>query len=160
MNAENSPSFYKDEFESPDIKKEPINVFHELENDIILLEGNDKRERMLSILLADLKWTINSEGKVSYVSPFVDNCIGNDAKSVIKKISSKYLTPSSIISCLIELEELIEIIRTSKNTKSRTLMVETNINEYNFKSVEIKSSAIFDLKGNVIGIQGLCKYLI
>lgn len=160
MNAVNNTSFYKFEFESISKDREPIDVVPKQEDDLILLEGSDKKQRLLSVLLADIKWTINSEGIVSYVSPYMENCIGIHAKYVIKKILSRYLTQSSILACLIELEELNEIIRTSKNTKSRTLVVETIINEYNIKKIEITSSVIFDLQGNVVGIQGLCKYLI
>lgn len=165
MNGENNPALFMDEFESISTdkniinKNESINVVKQQENDIELLEVSDKKQRLLSVLLADIKWTINLESKVSYVSPFVENCIGNDARYVIKKIASSYLAQSSIIACLIELEELIDIIRTSKNTKSRSLIVETVINEYNIEKIEITSSAIFDLQGNVVGIRGLCRYL-
>jgi hypothetical protein len=160
MNAENSPSLYNIEFESISKGKESINVVPEPENDIILLGGSDKKQHLLSVLMADIKWTINAESKISYISPYEENCIGNDATYVIKKIVSKYLPQSSIIACLIELEELIDIIRTSKNTKARTLVVDAFINEYNINKVEIASSPIFDLQGNVVGIQGLCQYLI
>lgn len=160
MNAKKSPYFYKDKFESISKVKGSVNAIFEQEDDIILLEGYDKKQRLLSVLLADIKWTINSESIISYVSPYVENCIGNQAKYVIKKIVSKYLTQSSIIACLIELEELIDIIRTSKHTNSRILIVETLTNEYGINKIEITSSAIFDLQGNVIGIQGLCKYVI
>lgn len=139
--------------------KEFINAVVKQEGDTILLEDLNKRHRLMSVLLADIKWTINSVGKVSYINPYLENCIGNDAKYVIKKIVSRYLTQSSVIACLIELEDLTDIIRTSKNTKSRTLILDTVINESNINKVEVTSSAIFDIHGNVVGIQGLGYYL-
>lgn len=165
MNIANSSSSNKDKSESIradkniNINRDTINTFFKQEGEIILLEKPDKRQHLLSVMLADFKWTINSEGIVSYIHPFVENCIGKDARYVIKKIVSRYLTQSSIIACLIELEELTEILRTSKNIKSRILTVDTLINECNIVKVEITSSAIFDLQGNVVGIQGLCCYL-
>lgn len=165
MNITNSSSYGKNEYESIRAdemiirNKVTINDFLKKEGEIKILEEPDKRQRLLSVLLADFKWTINSEGIVSYVNPFVENCIGNDARFVIKKIVSRYLTQSSVVACLIELEELTEIMRTSKNIKSRTLIVDTLTNEGNVRKVEITSSAVFDLSGNVVGVQGLCCYL-
>lgn len=165
MNDKKGISFYKDELESIDSdkdifnKKEFTTVNSELGNDIIQLEEIDKRKRLMSVLLADIKWTINSEGKVTYINPFVDDCIGNDSKYIIKKIVSRYLTPSSVMACLIELEELNEMLRTAKHTQQRKLILEIIKNKSNFYKIEISSSAIFDSLGNVVGIQGLCKYL-
>lgn len=165
MNMRNSSSFSKDESESiravngNNNNEETINIIIKSEGEIILLEESNKRQHLLSVLLADIKWTINPEGKVTYISPFIENCIANDAKYVIKKIVSRYLTQPSIIACLIELEELTDIMRTSKYSKSRTLIVDTVINESNIEKVEITSSAIFDKQGHVVGIQGLCSYI-
>ena len=127
--------------------------------EIPFLDNQQEKQRVLSVLLADIKWTINSDGKVSYISPFVDNCLGVDAKFVIKHLASEYLIPSSILSCLIELEKLKEIIRTFKNTEPRKLLVELVPNECNIEKIEITMSVIFDSKGNVVGISGLCNYL-
>jgi hypothetical protein len=165
MNVGKNSAFYEEEYESIGRDKEIINknesnqVVSEQGNDMILLEEADKKERLLSVLLADIKWTINSEGKVSYISPYQENCIGNDAKYLIKKIASKYLPQSSVMACLIELEEFLEMIRTSKNIRQHKLIVDTLKNENDINKVEISSSAIFDTQGNVVGIQGLCKYL-
>lgn len=124
-----------------------------------LIDNDKEKQRLLLVLLADIKWTINSETKVSYISPFVENCIGNDAKTVIKQVVSKYLTPPSILSCLIKLEELKEILRTFKNTEPRKLVVELFANESNNEKMEISIFTIFDSKGNVIGFTGLCNYI-
>lgn len=128
-------------------------------NEFPLIDNEKDKQRLLSVLLADIKWTINSDAKVSYISPFVENCIGNDAKTVIKHVVSKYLTASSVLSCLIELEELIEIMRTFKNTGPRKLVVELLPNENNIDQMEISISTIFDSKGNVVGIAGLGNYV-
>lgn len=165
MNAEKSPAFYKDEFESisadKDIinKNESINVVPKQENDIVLEETN-KKQRLMSVLMADIKWTINSEGKVSYINPYVEDCIGNHAKYLIKKIVSRYLTQSSVMACLIELEDLLEMLRTSKNTQQRKLIVDMLKDKSEIEKLEVTSSAIFDTQGNIVGIQGLCKFLI
>lgn len=165
MNIRNGSSQNKNKLESIRANKniinyrDSINDFFEQEGEIIFNEEPDKRQRLLSILLADFKWTINSDGKVSYIFPFVENCIGKEASYIIKKIICKYLTLPSVIACLIELEELKEIMRTSKNIKSRTLIVDTVTKERNVEKIEITSSAIFDIQGNVVGIQGLCFYL-
>lgn len=165
MKIEKIPGFYKDELESISAyegilnNSESINDAHEQGNDIILLEETDNRERLLSLLLADIKWTINSEGKVSYISPYEEDCIGKDPRYIIKKVVSRYLTQASVMACLIELEELIEMLRTSKHTQSRKLIVDTLLNKSDIKKIEISSSAIFDTQGNVVGIQGLCRYL-
>jgi hypothetical protein len=165
MNQGNSSSYSKDESESIRAHRniinyrESINAFFQQEGEIILSEGPDNKQRLWSVLLADFIWIINLEGKVSYVYPFIENCIGNDVRYVIKKIACKYLTQSSVIASLIELEELSEIIRTSKNTRSRTFIVDTLVRESNIEKVEITSSPIFDIQGNLVGIQGLCSYL-
>lgn len=165
MKVKKSTAFYKNEFElfgtDKDIikKNESINEVTGAKNEIIQLEETEKRKRLLSVLLADYKWTINQEGKVTYINPYVDDCIGNDAKYIIKKIVSRYLPQLSVMACLIELEELNEMLRTSRNTHQRKLIVDILKNESGIKKIEILSSAIFDSQGNVVGIQGLCNYL-
>lgn len=167
MKLENNQSFFDNEFQafwkngykSHDVSEDPL-ILGEQTTDIPFTNNEKEKLRVLSVLLADFKWTINTDCKVTYISPFIENCLGNDAGLVIKHLLSNYLTPSAIISCLIELEELKEIMRTFKNTEPRKLVAELLPNKSNFEKIEITSSTVFDLKGNVVGISGLCNFIL
>lgn len=116
----------------------------------------EEKYRLYTIFTSDVVWTINKEGKVSYVNPFVENCIGLDADKVIKNIVSKFLTPVSVVSCLIELEELISLVKSKYKMEPRKLLVETLMFEEKTKRLEIATYASYDSMGNFIGFTGTC----
>ncbi|HET6560076.1 MAG TPA: hypothetical protein VFG54_22300 [Prolixibacteraceae bacterium] len=117
----------------------------------------EEKYRLYSIFTSDVVWTINTEGKVSYINPFVENCIGNDADNVIKNIVSKFLSPASVISCLIELEEIKPVVKSEYKMKPRKLFLETLMFEEKTRRLEITTSAIYDSMNNFVGFIGTCQ---
>jgi len=121
------------------------------------LKLSEEKYRLFAILSADVIWTINLEGKVSYVSPFIENCVGYEAKIVIKNIVSKFLSPSSVMSCLIELEEMKSIVLSNMKIEQRKLLLETLGLENNVRWIEVTISSLYDSAYNLIGFSGICR---
>lgn len=121
------------------------------------LKKSEDKFRLLTVNLSDLVWTINSEGIVTYVSPFIENILGHFSEEVIKKNLSKILTPTSIMSCLIELEEMKSIILSGKKMEPRKLILESIGKDVTSKWIEVTTSAMYNSANNFIGFSGVCQ---
>lgn len=136
------------------------NSFYQIDDNIsgmIYADPKDEEKcRLYSIFTSDVIWTINSEGKVIDVNPFIENCIGYDAGLVIKKIVSKFLGPVSILSCLIELEEIKSIVKSEYKMEPRKLLLETVLLKEKIRRLEITTTASYDSLNNFIEFTGTC----
>lgn len=130
---------------------------HDISGKVYTDPQYEEKYRLYTIFISDVVWTINNEGKVSYVNPFIENCIGNDAGLVIKKIVSKFLSAPSVISCLIELEEIKSVVKSEYHMKPRKLFLETLMFEETTKRLEITTTASYDSMNNFIGFTGTCQ---
>lgn len=149
-----------------ELKIQPLdleNPFSSLEKDRETIEKycsdpqQEEKNRLYKLFTSDIVWTINKDGKVSYVNPFVENCIGMDADKVIKDLASKYLSQVSILSCLIELEELKSHINAEYKMKPRKLFIETLMFEGIIRKLEITTYASYDSMNNFVGFTGACQ---
>lgn len=116
----------------------------------------EEKYRLYTVFTSDLVWTINKDGKVTYVNPFVENCIGNDADLVIRNKVSKFLSPVSLLSCLIELEEIKDLVKSEHKMEPRKFFIETLMFEEKTKRLEVTNYASYDSMGNFIGFTGTC----
>lgn len=118
---------------------------------------SEEKYRLLAVNLSDVVWSINFKGLITYVSPFVENLIGYDAEVAIKKQGPKFLTPNSVLSSLIELEEMKSIIQSGRKMEPRKLILESIVNDGTTKWMEVTSNALYDSANNFIGFSGICQ---
>lgn len=116
----------------------------------------DEKIRRYTVFTSDVAWTINKQGQVSYIYPFVENCIGNDVELVIKNIASKYLSLPAVISCLIEMEEIKSIVSSGYRMEPRKLFLETLLTDEKCLKLEVTTYASYDSMHNFIGLTGTC----
>lgn len=121
------------------------------------LKNSEEKFRRLTFTLSDIIWTINSKGIITYVSPFEENVLGYIAESIIKNSLPKFLTPSSVIACLNELEEMKSIVKSGRKMEPRKLILESIRNDENPKWIEVTSTAMYDSADNFIGFSGTCQ---
>lgn len=121
------------------------------------LKKSEEKYRLLTVNLSDISWTINSEGIITYVSPFEENFIGYEAEKIIKDKLFNFLTTSSVISSLIELKELKAILQSGGKMEPRKLILESISQDGETKWKEITSTAIYDSSNCFIGFSGTCQ---
>lgn len=121
------------------------------------LKKSEEKFHLLAVNTSDLVWTINAEGIITYVSPFVENILGRFADVAIKKNLSKILTPTSIFASLIELEEMKSIIQSGREMEVRKLILESIGIDGTTKWIEVTSSATYNSANNFIGFSGVCQ---
>jgi PAS domain S-box-containing protein len=121
------------------------------------LKKIEQKYRLLAVNSSDVAWSINSEGIITYVSPFEENLLGSTAEAGIKMKASKFLTPSSVLSSLIELEEMKSIIQVGKKMEPRKLILELINPEGTAKWIEVTSNALYDSNKSFIGFSCICQ---
>lgn len=115
------------------------------------LKNIEEKYRLLSVNLSDIVWTINSKGLITYVSPFEENLLGLDIETAIKTQGSKFLTPASVLSSLIELEEMKSIVKSGKKMEPRKIILESISKIGTPTWMEVTSNAMYDSANNFIG---------
>ncbi len=118
---------------------------------------SEAKYRLLNINLSDVVWTINTKGVITYVSPFVENLLGCTAEIAIKTIVSKFITPASVMSCLIELEEMNSIIKSGRKMEPKKIILELIGKDETNKWIEVTSDGIYDSANGFVGISGICQ---
>lgn len=121
------------------------------------LKKSEEKFRLLTVNLSDLQWTINPHGIVTYVNPFEENVIGQRADKIIKKKVSQFLTPVSVLSCLIELEKMNSINQSERKMEPSKLILETLSEESERKWIEVTTTAMYDSANKFIGLSGICQ---
>ena len=121
------------------------------------LKKSEEKYRLLNVTLSDYVWTINSEGIITYVSPFQENFLGHPANVIIKKRLSKFLAPASVLSSLIELEEMNSIVQSGRKMEPRKLILELIGIDGEPKWIEVTSTAMYNSTNSFIGFSGICQ---
>ena len=121
------------------------------------LKRSEERYRLLTVASSDYQWTINPEGIITYISPFQDNYLGHSAKEIIKNKLSKLLTPASVTSSLIELEEMKSTVHSGSKMEPRKLILESISNEGETKRLEVTTTAMYSSANRFIGFSGTCQ---
>jgi PAS domain S-box-containing protein len=121
------------------------------------LKKIEEKYRLLTVTISDYKWAINSEGIITYVSPFHDNFLGHPAEVIIKNNLSKFLALPSVLSSLIELEEMKSIVQSGRKMEPRKLILESIRIDGETKWIEVTTTAMYDSANNFIGFSGICQ---
>ena len=121
------------------------------------LKISEEKYRLLTVNLSDLVWTINSEGLVTYVSPFEENVLGFTAEEIIKTKVSRFITPTSVLSCLIELEDMMSSVKAGKKMEPRKLILESIGKDGKSNWIEVTTNALYNSANHFIGFSGICQ---
>lgn len=123
------------------------------------IQRSEKKYRLLTVNLSDLQWALNPQCVVTYINPFEENILGHQAREIIKTKVSQFLTPGSVLSCLIELEKMNSIFQSGKKMEPTKLLLETLRNEGESKWIEVTSTAMYNTANNLIGFSGICHFI-
>lgn len=121
----------------------------------LALKKSEERYRLLTGFSSDYQWTINPEGIITYISPFQENYLGHPAKEIIKNELSKWLTPASLISCLIELEEMESTVHSASKMEPKKLIVESINHDGEPIWIETTTTAMYNSANSFIGFSGI-----
>lgn len=121
------------------------------------LKKSERKLHWLTLTLSDIVWTINPEGIITYASPFEENLLGYAAEIIIKNKVAKYLTQASIVSSLIEWEEMKSIVQSGRKMEPRKLILESISENGEPKWIEVTSTAMYNSANIFIGFSGLCQ---
>lgn len=121
------------------------------------LKKSEEKYRLLAVNLADIIWTINSEGIITYVSPFEENIQGFAAERIIKSKISQFLSPACALSILTEWEEMKSIVQSGVKMGPRKLILDSTSKDEGTKWLEVTNLAIYDSIDNFVGFSGICQ---
>ena len=121
------------------------------------LKKSEEKFRLLTVTLSDIVWTVNSKGTITYVSPYKENVLGYPAETIIKNSLYNLLSPPSVLSCLIEWEEMKSIVQSGIRMEPRKLILETNSKIGEVKWIEVINTAMYDSDDRFIGFSGICQ---
>lgn len=116
---------------------------------------SEEKFRLLTVHLAEIVWIVNTEGIVTYVSPYEENILGYPVEQVLKNRVSKFLSPGSVMTCLIEWEELKSIDQSASKMEARKIILESLGKDKKTKWLEVTNTALFDSDGHFIGFSGI-----
>ena len=121
------------------------------------LKKSEGKLRWLTVNLSDIIWTINPQGIITYASPFEENILGYAAEMIIKNEIPKYLTQASMVSSLIEWEEMKSIVQSGRKMEPRKLILESISKDGKTKWIEVTSTAMYNSANIFVGFSGFCQ---
>ncbi|PLX02538.1 MAG: hypothetical protein C0594_11825 [Marinilabiliales bacterium] len=106
----------------------------------------------------DIIWTMNLEGKMTYVSPSVVNFLGYTVQEHMNQHFTDYMTKDSIEMVMQKLSTLMEEVQKGKpreTDEQKIFQIEFIRKDGSHGWAEVKTQALRDQKDNVIGINGV-----
>jgi PAS domain S-box-containing protein len=115
------------------------------------LQESEKKHRVLVETIRDIVYTVDMEGRFTYISPMVEVITGYEDKDLMGRNFSEVVTPSYREKALQRFEKVLETDETSR--------YEIEITGKDGRSVpfEINTAPLSDIMGNTIGRIGVAR---
>lgn len=128
-----------------------------LEVSIDELKESEKMHRLLADNASDVIWTMNLEGKLTYISPSVKKLRGYSVEEVKNQSQEEILCPDSLIRMQQGLKEAVESVQNNLPFKDFRGELEQPCKDGSTVWTEVTVSGIYNEEGGFIGMIGVTR---
>jgi len=121
------------------------------------LRISEERHRLLADNASDVIWTMNLEGRFTYISPSVVKLRGYSAAEVMQQSIDQALTPESATIALDGLSDLVKAVQTGQPLPTFRGELEQPCKDGSTVWTEVTTTAMTNAAGEFIGILGITR---
>ncbi|PRR83686.1 diguanylate cyclase [Clostridium vincentii] len=121
------------------------------------LRESEERHRLLADNASDVIWTMDLEGKFTYISPSVEKLRGYSVEEVLKQSQEEVLCPSSLIHMKQGLENAIKSVQNNQPFKDFRGELEQPCKDGSTVWTEVTVSGMYNEEGGFIGMLGVTR---
>ncbi|NVO19672.1 MAG: PAS domain S-box protein [Bacteroidetes bacterium] len=121
------------------------------------LQKSEEKFRLLAVNSSDVIWTMDIDGRNTYISPSVERLRGYTPEEAISMMESESLTPSSVQLATLWQEKAKEKIFAGEKFDSYNLILEQPCKDNSTVWVEVTVSGIYDKFGKFISFLGVSR---
>jgi len=121
------------------------------------IQESERRYRLLANNASDVIWTMNLDGRFTYVSPSVEQLRGFTPEEVLQQSLDEFLTPESAQKARDELARLERIIRDEDTITPAVLEFEQICKDGSTVLTESMTSVIFDREHTELRLLGVTR---
>lgn len=121
------------------------------------LRQSEERHRLLADNATDVIWTMNFEGRFTYVSPSVEKLRGYTVDEAMRQSIEETLTPESALIARHELGEVIKAIRTTGPGRTFRGELEQSCKDGKTVWTETTVSGMHNPAGDPVGLLGVTR---
>ncbi len=117
------------------------------------LEISESRFRLIAENSTDAIWTMNPQGKLTYISPAIKELTGRDPESLIGKSITPHLLPDSAE----KMNRILQAVREGTPDMAsgpKFLELQMYRTDGSIAEIEVSAAAVKDDEGDAIGLQG------
>ncbi|MDP2216877.1 MAG: PAS domain S-box protein [Methanolobus sp.] len=122
-----------------------------------LLKESEERHRLLADNSTDVIWTMDIDGRFTYISPSVQKLRGYTPEEVLKQRPSELLTPVSLQHYLEGIRLVKEAIQEGKSFPANRIELEQPCRDGSTVWTEATISGIYNEQGAFVGILGVSR---
>ncbi|AFV25023.1 multi-sensor hybrid histidine kinase [Methanolobus psychrophilus R15] len=122
-----------------------------------LLKESEERHRLLADNSTDVIWTMDIDGRFTYISPSVQKLRGYTPEEVLKQRPSELLTPVSLKHYLEGIRLVKEAIHKGKSFPANRIELEQPCRDGSTVWTEATISGIYNEQGAFVGILGVSR---
>lgn len=123
------------------------------------LKHSEARHRLLTDHASDVIWTLDPQGKISYISPAVERLRGYSPKEVMHQHISQAMTPASAEKIQAALQQGLTAVAQGLPYPEFVAEIEQPHKAGGTVWVEVKTAGIYDEQQQFIGIVGITRDL-
>ncbi|MDF3014717.1 MAG: hypothetical protein K0Q78_2921, partial [Cellvibrio sp.] len=121
------------------------------------LRESEERHRLLADNAQDVIWTMDLNGRFTYVSPSVEKLRGYTASEALAQTLEQTLTPESVIKIKEAVGKTISAVKNKQPFPDFVAELDHLCKDGSTVCAEIRTSGIYDTDGNFIGIVGVSR---
>ena len=123
----------------------------------LALRASEERHRLLAENASDVIWTMNLEGRFTYVSPSVVKLNGYTSEEVMQQSLEQVLCPPSAVIARAELARSIADVAQGLAFRPFLGELEQTCKDGSTVWTEVSTSGLMDAQGNPIGVVGVTR---
>lgn len=121
------------------------------------LRASEERHRLLADNAQDVIWTMDLNGRFTYVSPAVEKLRGYTASEAIAQTLEQTLTPDSVAKVKASVSKTVAAVKNKQPFPDFVAELDHFCKDGSTVCAEIRTSGIYDAEGNFIGIVGVSR---
>lgn len=121
------------------------------------LRLSEERYRFLADNISDVIWTMNLEGRLTYVSPSIEKLCGYTPAEVMAQTLADVLAPNSCITASTALERIVAAIKAGEHAPGSRGEFEVRCKDGASVWTEVTSNAMRNPAGEFVGILGVSR---